>query len=155
MGLMVWPDIDIEVVTKDRPTNTATLPILAQLLDLPQVARVTIANHLGQPTMPQGIYLGPDITHHDLKWQVDIWLIEGDEATKRRNLLDRIASKITDENKSIILELKQILAASDRYHRGVSSLDLYTAVLEHKVTNMDEFKAYLQQINKHLWCSWG
>ena len=49
-----------------------------------------------------------------------------------------------------ILAIKQVAAASDVYHRGVSSVDIYTAVLDDGVASPEEFVAWLAASGRTL-----
>lgn len=149
--LMVWPDVDYEVLTDDRPNPEQALRIVKSLLET-GITKVNIVDHRQSTSsnIPHGIYIGPDVVHQDLKWQIDIWLIEKNEAEQRRRPISQLMSRLTDQHREIILALKQYAAASDRYHRGVSSVDLYTAVVQHNVTTIDQFNTYLQNRGKQL-----
>lgn len=152
MGLMVWPDIDLEVVSPEQCELSLALDIVRRLMLEANVGKLNIVDERqsSNPDIPKGIYIGPDVRHGDLRWQVDIWLIGRDEANKRRQLVERIKSMLNDANRSAILQIKQVVAASDKYHRGISSVDIYTAVLDQGVLDMAGFDAYLRQTGRTL-----
>lgn len=152
MGLMVWPDIDLEVVSPGRPDLPRALDIVRRLMLEAGVGKLNIVDErqTTKPDIPRGIYIGPDVMHGDVTWQVDIWIINRDEASKRHQFVNGIAAMLNNANRSTILQLKQTIAASDKYHRGISSVDIYTAVLDQGVTDMAGFEAYLQQTGRTL-----
>ncbi len=152
MGLMVWPDIDLEVVSPGRPDLPRALDIVRRLMLEAGVGKLNIVDErqITKLDIPRGIYIGPDVMHGDITWQVDIWIINRDEASKRHQFVNGIAAMLNNANRSTILQFKQIIAASDKYHRGISSVDIYNAVLDQGVTDMAGFEAYLQQTGRTL-----
>lgn len=152
MGLMVWPDIDLEVVSPGRPDLPRALDIVRRLMLEAGVGKLNIVDErqTTNPDIPKGIYIGPDVIHGDVTWQVDIWIINRDEASKGHQFVNGITAMLNNANRSTILQLKQTIAASDKYHRGISSVDIYTAVLDQGVTDMAGFEAYLQQTGRTL-----
>ncbi|MGI8403890.1 MAG: hypothetical protein ACR2OE_03830 [Thermomicrobiales bacterium] len=152
MGLMVWPDIDLEVVSPGVPDLSRALDVVNRLMLEAGMRKLYIVDdrRSTKPDIPKGIYIGPDVRHGDLRWQVDIWIVNIDEARRRRQLTERIRSKLNDASHSTILQIKQVVAASDKYHRGISSVDIYTAVLDQGVLDMAGFDAYLRQTGRTL-----
>jgi hypothetical protein len=152
LGLMVWPDLDIEIHTTGVPDLRPALEIVNHLMLDAGVTKVSIADTRQEtnPEAPRGIYLGPDIVRGELAWQVDIWLINHAEAAARHHQMDGFRGKLNDATRRRILQIKQVAAASDKYHRGVSSVDIYVAVLDRGVENLAGFEAYLQETGRSL-----
>lgn len=150
LGLMVWPDIDLEVVSPEQPELSLALDIVRRLMLEAGMRKLNIVDErqTSNPDIPKGIYIGPDVKHGELEWQVDIWIVNSDEANTRHQLAERIRSMLNDSNRSTILQIKQVVAASDKYHRGISSVDIYAAVLDQGVSDMAGFEAYLQQTGR-------
>jgi hypothetical protein len=145
MGLMVWPDIDITVTTPGTPDLDDALAMASRLMKEAEAHRLNIADHRGgdHPELPAGIYLGPDIVHEGLAWQVDVWLVDQETAGERRAQTSEYIARLTEDHRRAILAIKQVAAASDVYHRGVSSVDIYNAVLDFGVRTSDEFSKWL------------
>ncbi len=152
IGLMVWPDIDIEVLCDGRPELASVLKVVERFMEQVGVTKVNLADHRDSvdENLPKGIYLGPDILFNSVKWQMDIWFINRGEAEQRRELVQSIVAKLNNDNRQVILRLKQKVAASDKYHRGVSSVDLYTAVLDENVRDLAGFERYLAKTGRSL-----
>lgn len=133
---MVWPDIDITVATPGVPDLDAALAVIPRLMKEAGVRKLNIVDRRGRANdhLPAGIYLGPDIVHEKIAWQVDIWLVDRATVIERQAQTDRFMARMTDTHRREILAIRQVAAASDVYHRGVSSVDIYTAVLEDGVT---------------------
>jgi hypothetical protein len=154
LGLMVWPDVDLEIHTQYEPEIERAINIFSRLVLETDTKKINLADDRDRvpsaTQTPRGIYLGPDITHDGILWQVDIWMIDAKQARERRELVERIEAGLDAENRSAILQIKQIVAASDTYHRGISSVDIYLAVLDEGVRNIDEFIEYLARTNRSL-----
>lgn len=152
MGLMVWPDLDITVATSGTPDLGRALEVVQRLMTEAGVRKLNIVDRRGRlrERLPAGIYLGSYHDHNGIAWQVDIWLMEEAEIPERAAFTDRIMARLTDERRREILAIKQVAAASDVYHRGVDSVDIYTAVLDHGVTTPAEFSAWLAESGRSL-----
>lgn len=156
LGLMTWRDIDIEVVVKTLQ-RSFVVEIIAYLIEKVKnrVDLVFIDNSLcGRQRMPKGIYLGvkyfpDDLSPEETKstsdklWKIDIWFVtEGSVRTKQ------IQQKLTEEYKKTILGIKNILSRSPKYRKEIFSVDIYEAVLEKGVKNIEEFRTYLQSTGR-------
>jgi hypothetical protein len=152
MGLMVWPDLDITVATAGIPDLDKALEVVPLLMKDAGARKLNIVDRRGrsEDRLPSGIYLGPDLERDGLTWQVDIWLMDEESVPERLAYTDRIMAQLTDERRRAILAIKQVAAASDVYHRGVSSTDIYSAVLEHGVATPEEFAAWLALSGRSL-----
>lgn len=152
LGLMVWPDIDLEIITSGPPEAEAVLDVLRELVLVSGIRKINYADHRASPVsgIPRGIYLGPDIDHRDLQWQVDLWFIDAEQAAVQQRLTTSIKNRLDDASRRRILQIKQVAAASEKYHRGVSSVDIYRAVLEEDVSSISGFVTYLERSGRKL-----
>lgn len=159
LGLMTWRDIDITVIS-DKPNNNDIAELSAILiikadkrLDLTLVDNMDgVKSHF-----PKGIYFGIKYFGHIPSsekissksvyiWKIDLWFVtkenvEGITKTKE------IKSKLELKNKQIILEIKNALWDHPLYKKDIKSMDIYDAVLEKGVKNLEEFKKYLLEKN--------
>jgi hypothetical protein len=133
--LMVWPDLDLEVLVDDQPSLDGALKVIKRLMTEAGVVKINLADHrqAADQIIPNGIYVGPTVAYNDTTWQVDIWFLNKQEAVQRSLASQKMMFHLDEEKRRIILQLKQKVAASDKYHRGVSSVDLYAAVLHEEV----------------------
>jgi len=152
LGLMVWPDLDLEVITPGPPRPEVVLDVLRDLVLISGVSKINYADHRNGAgaELPRGIYVGPDPDFRSVRWQVDIWFIDEDQAAERRRLAESFRGRLTDASRRTILQIKQVAAASYRYHRGVSSVDIYRAVLDEGVTSVDGFVSVLARTGRGL-----
>ena len=89
---------------------------------------------------------GPVQRGNPLVWKLDAWQFPA--AHKAANNLDRRAlwqSLLTDETRSYVMAIKEALCRDARYCRSLFSVDLYEAVLECGVRDLDEFERWFAE----------
>ena len=73
-------------------------------------------------------------------WNVDLWFFDREAICNAESYCDKIAEKASKNQKEIIVGIKEELIARDIYSfEKYKSLDVYKAVLENGVTNINEF----------------
>lgn len=119
MGLMVWPDIDVELIVSGRPNLDDMLAIAKEIVVKPGIRQVGLSYHIGNTRgFPDGLYAGLKYTANSGKsWQIDIWMIPEKDAVTRQELMDLYKSKLDEDSRRVILWLKNILASNPKYHR--------------------------------------
>lgn len=161
LGLMVWRDMDIEVENNDFKKEE--LGELVKNITLNTECRIDFTiiynAQLIKPNLPKGTYFGIKFYDHlpieeqssksDKIWKIDIWFL------KKENLrgslkTNEIKNKLTDDNKKIILQIKDALWQNPKYRKIITSIDIYIAVLNKGVKNLEEFKQYLKESDREL-----
>ena len=89
------------------------------------------------PNYPKAYYVGTKVTFNEHRWKTDIWIVE-----KFPSNIDNswIEEKAKGDKKLKILEFKKVRDASNL---GVSSYDIYDAVIN---KNINSFKDLKEQI---------
>lgn len=162
LGLMTWRDIDLEIICEKLDRNFIT-EIATYLIKQPsRRVDLTIADNSDQfsSSGPKSLYIGFKYFGDELEpneiygsnpkaWKIDMHflLIDDVRAIKKTKELD---SKLTEQTREIILKIKNILASNPGYRKEITSLDIYTAVLDYNVKNITNFKSYLKNIGKKL-----
>ena len=142
-GVMLDPDIDIEVLVPDGGERSAAVALLQSLIDQNYWNGYLFYDHREkrspQPQhsdVPWAYYVGVKAPHGGHWWEVDVWV--GDAQTLPpaddwiRNGLDRRARRI-------VLSLKQARTVGQI---RASGLAIYTAVLKHQVATVEQFLAW-------------
>jgi hypothetical protein len=147
-GLMVWRDIDFNVVCSQRSLRRVA-ETLQPLLTNPRVTKLVYTNEGDGHTPPElkGDERYYVVTYYETEagheWKIDIsfWLSD----TPRAQLahLQYLAERLTDETRLAILWIKDIWHHFPSYPYQVSGTDIYAAVLEHGVRTPAEFREYL------------
>lgn len=86
---------------------------------------------------PRGLFLGLTIPFPKERWNIDIWFIVAEELPTDE-LADLIA-KATQEQKDTILQIKYELLKNDQKEKGITSAEVYKAVLKDGCSSTDEF----------------
>jgi hypothetical protein len=146
LQLMVWRDLDIHIVRPDlQPRPFFELGgKLAQLL---KPAKMHYRDELVMqtPDLPSGLYWGIYLgDEREDAWKIDIWATdeEGFKSATRHDAWLRPA--LTDDVRTRILRVKSAVWQDPRYRKSFSSLDVYRAVIENGVGDVEAFHRYLE-----------
>lgn len=148
-GTMVDRDIDIAVVVEKNIINYDTRKeVIDQLLKITALDGLAMTDrfHFPKDNAPKGIWFGPLIWHNQNKWNIDIWLVTQNERYSHHNSpLHKRMLSITEEQRKIILEIKNQLLKKGLKNKGITSVEIYTAVLDSNITNLSDYLKYSQK----------
>ncbi|MDP9313258.1 MAG: nitrous oxide reductase accessory protein NosL [Chloroflexota bacterium] len=147
LDLMVWRDLDLQLVTDDL--NLAQCFTLGgALASLLMPVRMHFRNeHIARtPGLPQGYYWGLYLgeTAHG-GWKIDVWATDRDQYAALCSAQDALRGTLTPEMRRAILEIKAVVWNHPGYRQTFTSQDVYHAVVQHGVTTVDEFWTFLRQ----------
>lgn len=148
LDLMVWRDIDIEVIATNKPTKENAISVAGFIYKNNHVRRVTLIDYTDGDGIkkPKGQYVGAEYTENGNKWKIDVWLLDT-QSSRSFEVTNTLKSKITPENRKIILNIKNDLFEHPKYRKEFVSVDIYNAVIEDNVHNTQEFKDLLAKRN--------
>lgn len=88
-----------------------------------------------------GVYLGDE---RNGAWKIDIWVTDADgfEATRAHG--ERIRERLSDSTRPSILQIKSACWRHPQYRREFASSDIYAAVLDHGIADIDDFWTFLK-----------
>jgi hypothetical protein len=145
LGLMVWRDLDIEVVAPNFD-RAAFFHLGGRIASLLKPVRMSYRDETvaHSPNLPAGLYWGVHLgwTHGEA-WKIDIWSVDANHQRSSRALLDRILREITTSGRDAILDIKAQLWRHPEYRRAFSAKDIYDAVLVQGVTDVAGFRDYM------------
>lgn len=152
LHLMVWRDLDIHIVQPDL-NRKSFFELGGRVADLLGPHRMhyrdeTIAATEGLPRgLYWGVYLGDE---RDGAWKIDIWVTdaEGFEATRAHG--ERIRERLSDATRSAILQIKSEVWRHPKYRREFASGDVYSAVFDRCVVDVDGFWQYLRDLGRNV-----
>lgn len=164
LGLMTWRDIDIEIVCKELKREDLA-EVVAELIKKP-LRRIDFGVADNRPRfgthskIPKSLYIGmkyygddiPDeqlLSSNPLIWKLDLHFLLKEDA-RGREKTRQLKQKLTEENKKMILKIKNQIASNPQYRKQIFSMDIYEAVLEYGVKNLEEFRQYLQKSGRKL-----
>jgi hypothetical protein len=147
-GLMVWRDIDFNILCSHR-SLPRVIQTMRPLLTHPHTTKLHYTNESGEhrPTELHGDDRYYFVLYYEMEkgkeWKIDLsfWLSE-----KPRDQLAHLAylsERLTEETRIAILWIKDIWHRFPRYPYQISGIDIYDAVLEHGVRTPTQFEVYL------------
>lgn len=148
LELMAWEDID--VLVKGEPNYDKFLEVVNVLFKKENVYSLNIQDFRKSiyPDRPQGIYCGIKyLKSKDTFWKIDIWFLPESSA---EDVVEEVKNKLTDETREIILTIKNEMREKTKHGKEVSGMDVYKAVLDNGVKNLEEFKGYLEKQDREL-----
>jgi hypothetical protein len=150
-GLMVWRDIDIEIVKDELNENEywETIKFLFQIKDFYHSLYIQDFRKSVNPNSPKGLYIGTKIEINGNTWKIDVWFIPKRQSNEL-NYNEWIKGKLNIENKKIILQIKDKIYDNSKYRKEIFAVDVYKAVIENGVIDLEGFKQYLANQGRNL-----
>jgi hypothetical protein len=146
LHLMAWRDLDIEIVREpvDRRSFFELGYRIADHLKPPRLhyRDEVVARTPGLPTgLYWGIYLGDERAG---AWKIDVWSVDRQQAESTRAKMASLQARLSPELRRTIIEIKSQIWADPGYRRKFSSQDLYSAVLDEGVRDLNKFWEFLR-----------
>lgn len=140
-GLMVWRDLDVSVYA-DPAAIPAIADAVRHLVAHPDVLDVHYADETGARS-PSGTH---DQRHYVVvryrDWKIDLSIWTDTGPNGEFSDAAAIRARLTDETRLAILRIKDVVARGADYPDAVSGIDVYDAVLNHGVRDVDGFTAH-------------
>ena len=147
LGLMTWRDLDIHVVQEDPDVETFFQlgGRIAALLH-PHRMHFRDESSVGTPGLPRGFYWGVYLgDERQGAWKIDIWQTNRDGFDEVRQFGERIAERLDPASREAILAIKAICWTHPEYRRSFTSADVYSAVLDRGVRDVNAFWTDLRE----------
>lgn len=148
LELMSWEDIDIVVST--NPNYKDYLEAVNYFFPKDNVYSMNIQDFRKSiyPDRPQGIYCGVSyLAKPSTFWKIDIWFMSHSTAI---DVMQGVEKKLNNENRSVILKIKNEMRDKTTYGKQVSGMDVYKAVLDEGITTLEDFEKYLRKQGREL-----
>jgi len=154
--LLNYPDLDIDIVSEEISKDVfATLS--GELIKLDYTSKFKSADRVHYPHTPSakrhtysakrpfGYWVSPDINFGDNVWKLDIWLQKPEWYTGDTNRYAEELLIISDEQRIVILSLKEELIEKNLYGVGKEFLseDVYEGVLRGNAKTIEELRNFL------------
>jgi hypothetical protein len=147
LDLMTWRDLDIHLVREacDRHAFFRLGGDIAALLG-PHRMHFRDETIVRTPGLPAGLYWGIYLgDERGGAWKIDVWQTTREAFEPVRQFGEAIASRLTEENRRIIVSIKDACWRHPEYRRSFTSADIYSAVLDRGVRDLAGFRADLEQ----------
>lgn len=148
LGLMFRPDIDLAVISKS-PNRESAVKITSELLLSGKFQTIGFADWFSYQgkNLKKGYYWELVYVYKGVYWKFDVWYSTKEEddsiepTERKRILLEKNPSA-----KEIILRLKNEFFDGIKYKNKVNGNRIYRAVLEHRVTNAEGLKKFVDSL---------
>jgi hypothetical protein len=144
--LMCWRDLDIYVLDPAHDLRRC-FAVGCELTQHLAAKKARFSNYLGNAEgMPNGLYWG--IKLGDIRrgaWKLDVWFLDQAGYEEHAAYSSAMRNRLTAENRSIILEIKEAYWQHPFYRDTVTSDLIYRAVFDGGIRRLGDFEGYLTE----------
>lgn len=144
--LMCWRDLDIYALDPERDLQKC-FRVGYELTERLSGWKSRFTNNVGNSNgEPNGFYWG--IKLGDVRkgaWKLDVWFLDGKGYDEHLAYSANMREKLNDENRSIILAIKEAYWQRPAFRDTVTSDMIYRAVLDESVRTISEFERLSQR----------
>jgi len=146
LDLMTWRDLDIYLEVENF-AEKKFFELGGKICTAFDPVKMSFRNELIAKTknLPTGLYWGIYLGNERAgAWKIDIWAVNTMECQRLIKYCTAIKQKLTSTTILQILDIKSQCWKDPEYRRSFNSMDIYNAVLEKNVTDIEGFKNYLE-----------
>jgi len=145
LGLMTWPDIDIDLESNIEINDKDYFKIVKDIFNHKSIKQLILIDNRNsfEKNRPKSMYIGIIYDLDGIDWKVDIRYLNPSVAWASDDL-KRIKSKLTSVKIQAILEIKTAFHSHPKYRKEFSGYEIYNAVLEKDISTIDGFKKLLE-----------
>ncbi|MFH1276706.1 MAG: hypothetical protein ABIH82_06360 [Candidatus Woesearchaeota archaeon] len=127
LDLMVDPDIDIVVLTKNP--QKSSLKVLNEFIKQRSFQKYEYGDFVKfkRVNRPQGFIVNLRTEINTIKWEIEIWFLK--DVTKELKMLELLKKNLTVDKKLEVLKLKQKRNKDGKNKHEMSSLSIYKQIL--------------------------
>ena len=145
LDLMTWRDLDI-YLQADELTEADFFRLGSRISTIFKPLKMSFRNERIAQTknLPLGFYWGVYLGDERAgAWKIDIWAMDTAECQRLVQFCTDIRNELTPAIALSILGIKSQCWQDPAYRRSYNSLDIYRAVLDGHVTDVEGFRRYL------------
>lgn len=145
LDLLIWKDIDLNIIVEKEQISDISKSLVNVCLENPSIQRIKIFRDLHKKygdEMPDGDYVGLLVDG----WKIDIFILDENEACKTKQKTESVRSKLTEETRKTILEIKEELLLPSGRTPKFSGKFIYEAVLGEKFQTKQEVLVHLSSL---------
>lgn len=146
LELMAWRDLDL-YLENDRTTETEFFELGGRLASLLRPTNMRFRDTRATPVegLPPGMYWGVYMDRGiEDAWKIDIWALDSEQSKRLIDFQDDLAKRVTAAARLTILRIKSQVWRDPEYRHSFTALEIYRAVLDHGIENVDGFREYLK-----------
>ena len=141
LDLMVWRDLDIFIDIEDI-TQDDVYDLVGQVIKQFRPVWLETKDSMNEDSgCPRGYFLGFEtLKIKNRLWNIDIWITDDKHIKMHLEYMNKVNSKLDDNTRNIIMDIKKRLIESGEYGTDIFSIDLYNGVLFEGITNVEELR---------------
>ncbi len=146
LQLMTWRDLDI-YLEQQALSEELFFRLGGKIASRLAPIKMSFRNErIAQtPNLPSGLYWGVYLgDERKDAWKLDIWAIDSQECKQRLSFTERLIAELTSSRRRKILFIKEACWQDSGYRKTYTSQDIYCAVIEEGIENIDGFKQYMK-----------
>ena len=143
LDLLLKRDLDINLRLTKGDDVVSFFQVGAAITAKYPVHKASYSNHFtrGFPGFEYGLYWGIELGFEAHRWKLDVWGLSPDRFAEHQKRFQELKDALSHRDRRVILELKQQLQIGEKYRAGVTSVDIYHAVIA-GVTDVEAFKKW-------------
>jgi len=143
MDMMAWNDLDIDI-ENDNMSKEKLYELSADILKTFEPLWYEAKEELSEDGKRVWFHGFETMITGEL-WNVDLWFFDKETIKNAEKYCDEIAEKTDESQKNIIIAIKEELIKRGLYSfEQYKSIDVYKAVVEENVRNVEEFLQLFQ-----------
>ena len=146
MHLMTWRDLDIYLEAPNL-SEESFFRLGGRIASCLAPVRMSFRNERinRTPNLPLGLYWGVYLgDERKGAWKIDVWAVDSEECERQLQFNRRLAAALTPSFRSKILSIKQACWKDPGYRKTYTSQDIYGAVIEQGIEDVDGFKDHMK-----------
>jgi hypothetical protein len=146
LGLMTWPDIDIDLKSSEEINKKDYLEIVKYIFEQDNIKQLILIDNRSsfEKNRPKSMYIGVIYDLNGVDWKIDIRYLNPSSAWAEEDV-ERIKTKLTSEKINSILEIKTAFCSHYKYRKEFSAFDIYNAVLDNNIFTVEDFNNFLKE----------
>jgi hypothetical protein len=144
LDLMTWRDLDIYLEVEELKEDRF-FSLGGKLASLLMPVKMSFRNETIAKTqgLPEGFYWGIYLGNERKgAWKIDVWAVHAAECKRLLDYCAAIQGKLDKQKATQILAIKSCCWQDPEYRRSYFSMDIYTAVLDEGIRDMEGFERY-------------
>ena len=145
LHLMTWRDLDIYLDAPDL-SEESFFRLGGRIASCLSPVRMSFRNEriVRTPNLPLGLYWGVYLgDERKGAWKIDIWAVDSQECERQLDFNRQLAAAVTPSFRCRILSIKQACWKDPGYRKTYTSQDIYRAVIEQGIEDIDGFKDHM------------
>jgi len=139
--LMCWRDLDVYILDPQHDLKRC-FEVGYELTRRLDAKKARFTNNVGGE--PNGLYWGIKLgDERQGAWKVDVWFLDSECYEQHTNYCASMREKLSTENRSAILEIKEAYWRRPEYRDTVTSDLIYRATIDHGVATVRDFERFI------------